>query len=64
MIVNGKEIEISIGTSLKDFLLSSGYDPSRVAVELNGKISPRKTFEEVILKNTDSMEIVSFVGGG
>lgn len=64
MIVNGKEIKISKETSLEEFLLSSQYDISRIAVELNGKISPRRTFGEVILKDTDSMEIVSFVGGG
>ncbi len=64
MIVNGKEIKISKGTSLQEFLISSQYNLSRIAVELNGKISPRKTFGEVILKDADSMEIVSFVGGG
>ena len=64
MIVNGKKVNVSNGTSLQEFLISSKYDPSRVAVELNGKISSRKTFEEVMLKDTDSMEIVSFVGGG
>lgn len=64
MIVNGKEIKISEGTTLKDFLISSQYDISRIAVELNGKISPRRTFDEIILKDTDSMEIVNFVGGG
>lgn len=64
MIVNGKEIKISKRTSLEEFLVYSQYDLSRIAVELNGKISPRMTFKEVILKDTDSMEIVSFVGGG
>ncbi len=64
MIINGKEIKISEGTTLKDFLISSQYDISRIAVELNGKISPRRTFDEIILKDTDSMEIVNFVGGG
>lgn len=64
MIINGKEIKISEGTTLKDFLISSQYDISRIAVELNGKISPRRTFDEIILEDTDSMEIVNFVGGG
>ena len=64
MIVNGREIKISEGVSLQEFLVSFEYDLTRIAVELNGKISPRKTFREVILKDTDSMEIVSFVGGG
>lgn len=64
MIANGREIKIGAGTTLQEFLVSSGYDPRNVAVELNGRISPRNAFNDVILKNTDSLEIVSFVGGG
>jgi sulfur carrier protein len=57
-------MKIGAGTTLQEFLVSSGYDLCKVAVELNGMISPRKTFNDVVLKNTDSLEIVSFVGGG
>ncbi|MGI6472377.1 MAG: sulfur carrier protein ThiS [Candidatus Methanomethylophilaceae archaeon] len=64
MRVNGKEIEIIKEIPLKEFLETSGYDIGRIAVELNGEIVPKKTYGEMILKNTDSIEIVSFVGGG
>ncbi len=64
MKANGKEIEVREGTTLHEFLVSSGYDTSRVAVELNGSVSPRRTYKNVVLNDTDSMEIVSFVGGG
>lgn len=64
MKVNGKEIDLRSDMTLKDFLISEGYDISRVAVELNGTVSPRRTYGDVVLKDNDSMEIVSFVGGG
>ncbi len=64
MKANGKEMEVREGTTLHEFLVSAGYDTSRVAVELNGSVSPRNTYKNIVLKDTDSMEIVSFVGGG
>jgi thiamine biosynthesis protein ThiS len=62
--VNGNSIEVRNGTALKEFLISSDYDISRIAVELNGEIVPKKDYDGVFLKNSDSLEIVSFVGGG
>lgn len=64
MKVNGKEIVIEDGITLKTFLESSGYNIERIAVELNRNIVPKETYGNVILNNSDSMEIVSFVGGG
>lgn len=64
MKVNGNNIEILEGTTLKEFLIGSDYNISRIAVELNGEIVPKKTYNKVVLKDSDSMEIVSFVGGG
>ena len=42
----------------------SGYEHSRVAVELNGEIVPKDAYETRTLKDGDRMEIVCFVGGG
>ena len=36
----------------------------RVAIELNGEIAPRTTWQDLILHNKDRLEIVHFVGGG
>lgn len=64
MIVNGKETIVDRGTTLEEFLVTSGFDISRIAVELNGKIASRDTYGKIVLEDSDSMEIVSFVGGG
>lgn len=61
--VNG-EFTDADGKNVAEYLISAGYDPMRVAVELNGEIVPRAQYEVTVLKDDDSIEVVSFVGGG
>ena len=64
MRVNGKQVEFKERLTLEKFLESNGYALTKVAVELNGKIVPRKEYAAAILEDTDVLEIVCFVGGG
>ena len=64
MRVNGKQVELKERLMLENFLESNGYALTKVAVELNGKIVPRKEYAATILEDTDVLEIVCFVGGG
>ena len=64
MRVNGKQVELKESVALEKFLESNGYALTKVAVELNGKIVPRKEYAVTILQETDALEIVCFVGGG
>ena len=61
--VNGENLELD-GTKLSDFLKSANYDMSKIAVEINGQIVPKVNYGETILKDQDTVEVVSFVGGG
>ena len=61
--INGTSLDIS-GISLAVYLKDSGYDARRIAVEKNGMIIPRAQYEETILADGDTLEVVSFVGGG
>ena len=61
--ING-ENSCAGGMSVAEYLHSAGYKPTRVAVEVNGEIIPKKLYEETVLKDGDSVEVVSFVGGG
>ena len=61
--INGKNLNIA-GKTIAEYLVSADYDIKRVAVELNGDIIPKTKYEETILKDGDSVEVVSFVGGG
>ncbi len=62
--VNGENKEYSTETSVSKLLESLDIDNRYVAVELNHKIVPRRQFNEMILRENDSLEIVTFVGGG
>jgi thiamine biosynthesis protein ThiS len=64
MIVNGEKIELEKEVSISEFLTSQGYDLARVAVEKNGDVVPKKSFDEVTVSDGDKIEIVHFVGGG
>ena len=62
--VNGEVAENIVGKNITEYLTESGYDLKRVAVELNGDILPKAQYEDTLLQDGDSVEIVSFVGGG
>lgn len=61
--VNGVELEIT-GKTIAEYLAAANYDPKRIAVERNGDIVFRSRYEETVLEDGDSLEVVSFVGGG
>lgn len=63
MIINGKKFELK-ELKFMDFLNEKGYKIEFIALELNGEIIPRDKFENLILKENDKAEIVTFVGGG
>jgi len=61
--VNGESRRTAAST-VADLVREIELDPAKVAVERNGTIAPRSTFEEVGLAEGDVLEIVHFVGGG
>ena len=61
--INGETFDIT-GKSIEKYLAEAGYDTKRVAVELNGDILPKAQYQNTYLTDGDSIEIVSFVGGG
>ena len=61
--VNGKELDIA-GRTLAEYLTATSYDMKRIAVERNGDIVPKAQYSETVLRDGDSIEVVSFVGGG
>ena len=61
--VNGAELDIA-GKTVAQYLTTTNYDPKRIAVERNGDIVFKSRYDATILQDGDSLEIVSFVGGG
>ncbi|MCI5622749.1 MULTISPECIES: sulfur carrier protein ThiS [Anaerostipes] len=64
MKVNGEMKPLETEMSLEDFLVREGYQIARIAVERNGEIVPKGEYTNVILSDADTLEVVSFVGGG
>ena len=64
MKVNGKDMELK-GTKTLDKLLDElQINKDKVVVELDGEIITKESFAEIILKNSNVIEVISFVGGG
>ncbi|EPR1520542.1 sulfur carrier protein ThiS [Campylobacter jejuni] len=63
MIINGEKLELK-ELKFMDFIKEKGLKIELIALELNGEIIPKSEFENLILKENDKAEIVSFVGGG
>ena len=61
--INGETLDIA-GKTLAEYLSTTNYDTKRIAVERNGEIVPKATYDSVILEDGDALEVVSFVGGG
>ena len=61
--VNGMELDIA-GQTVTEYLSTTNYDPKRIAVERNGDLVFKSQYDATALEDGDSLEIVSFVGGG
>jgi sulfur carrier protein len=64
LTINGKRLELDGPTSLLDYLARLGVEPRAVAVEHNGEILERASYERAVLNAGDVVEIVRMVGGG
>lgn len=62
--VNGEPRDCPAGLELRDVLLHLGYQPDVVVVELNGKIYSRSQWAGRSVVESDSLEVVTIVGGG
>lgn len=52
------------GKTLAAYLATTSYDTKRIAVERNGDIVPKAQYDATVLQDGDTLEVVSFVGGG
>lgn len=61
--INGNDIAAD-GKTVAAYLESENYRMERIVVEINGNIIPKNFYAETLLKDGDTVEVVSFVGGG
>lgn len=64
MKLNGERFEFREGMTVSNLIAEMGFSEAMVAVELNLDILPRDSFPSTVLKESDCLEVVRFVGGG
>ena len=62
--LNGKDREIRGGHTVRSLLRELDLEPAMIVVEHNRDILERDSYEEVPVKEGDTIELVHFVGGG
>ena len=61
---NGKKRTINEDINIATFIADNNYKTEHVVVELNEEIIPKEKYEQIVLKQNDTLEVLSFMGGG
>lgn len=64
LVVNGKEREVPSPLTAGGLLEYLDVNPLVVAVEVNGEVLRRGTFDQCQLREGDRVEVVRMIGGG
>jgi len=64
IIINGKAEDVNPQLSLTQLILAKGMRAENVVIEHNFRIVPKEEWFAAFLRENDTVEIVSFVGGG
>ncbi len=62
--INGEEAVIQGSVTIAGLLAKRKINPAAVVVEHNGAIINCREWEKILVEEKDTLEIVSFVGGG
>ena len=62
--INGKSEAVKTALNLNELVLAKGLIPEHIVVEHNYNIVGKEEWGNIILNENDSLEIISFVGGG
>ncbi len=62
--INGKKEDVKSRISLSELVVLKKLSAEKIVIEHNLRIVPKQEWREVVLNESDNIEIVSFVGGG
>ena len=62
--INGKQKELVDSSNLKNIIDQFCRNTAYVIAEVNGQIIKSQHWNERVLKNGDTIELIKFVGGG
>ena len=63
-IINGDEFNFEQDLPVTEVLSSLELDQERIIVEFNGALIKKENFNETIVRESDQLELLEFVGGG
>jgi thiamine biosynthesis protein ThiS len=64
VVVNGEARALADGASVADLVRELGLEKAACAVEVNRRLVPKATHPQQPLREGDSVEVVTLVGGG
>jgi sulfur carrier protein len=64
IVLNGQAKILAGPLSVAALVAELGFTGKRIAVERNGEIVPKSTYNQVMIAAADRLEIVVAVGGG
>ena len=64
VIINGTPKELKDISYLSDIVAQFCKEPKHILTEVNGNIIPPAVWDNTALKDGDTVELVTFVGGG
>ena len=62
--LNGKIVLMPKNSSLKNLAYKFKIPLNKVAIEINMEIIDKRKLNKIIIKSSDKIEIVQFIGGG
>lgn len=62
--VNGNDKIFNEGITVTELISELKLDTEKVVIELNGDIPEKSRYSEIILSDSDKIEVIQFVGGG
>jgi sulfur carrier protein len=64
VILNGKQNNLDNNITAQQLLSEMGYQDKRIALEINGEVTPKAEYSNKIIVENDKVEIIVAVGGG
>ena len=64
IILNGKQTNLDNYITAQQLLSEMGYQDKRVALEINGEVTPKSEYSNKIIVENDKVEVITAIGGG
>ena len=64
VFLNGEQINLDNNLTAQQLIYVMGCQDKRIALEINGEVTPKSEYSNKIIVENDKVEIIVAVGGG